>query len=549
MVAPKLLASAPSGTAPTITGADTATGTVGTAFSYTPTATGDPAPTFTSTGTLPAGVTLSASTGALSGTPTAAGTFTPTITATNATSSASKTVTITISDVFTGLSPTISGTATVGQTLTASPGASFAPTSGTTLTYEWQRSPSWAAVGTAATYALTAADQSLALRVKITAVRTGYATSTATSAQTAAVGAGSFTISAPTITGTAQVGGTLTCAPAAGTPGTISYVWTDNLSHVVGNAATYVPTAGDRSFTVTCTVTSQRIGYGDATASADSDTIAQGTFTVGAPTITGGPARVGQELTCAAPVGTPGTIQYRWMRFATQVGSTATYTPGVDDVGLLLQCVIIVTRPGYNTPTSITSAGLVANGTFTIAPPTITGAPKVGDELTCVAAAGPGSATFHWMRGATSLATTATYTPVGGDAGSTLTCVITVARPGYDDAGGQVESATVAPGTFTVAAPTVTGTAKVGEQLHVRGSRGTGQRGVFMAPQRPGRDRGDVCRAARRPRRRPVDLSDHRVARGLHRRDEPGATRTPSSPARSPSATRRSPASRRSATR
>ena len=61
---PKLLAAAPSGTAPTITGADTATGTVGSAFSYAPTATGDPAPTFTSTGTLPAGVTLSTSTGA-----------------------------------------------------------------------------------------------------------------------------------------------------------------------------------------------------------------------------------------------------------------------------------------------------------------------------------------------------------------------------------------------------------------------------------------------------------------------------------------------------
>ena len=56
--------------APATTSANNATFTVGTAGTFTVTATGFPAPTFTKTGALPSGVTLSAA-GVLSGTPAA----------------------------------------------------------------------------------------------------------------------------------------------------------------------------------------------------------------------------------------------------------------------------------------------------------------------------------------------------------------------------------------------------------------------------------------------------------------------------------------------
>lgn len=55
--------------APQITSANNASFTVGTAGSFTVTATGTPPPTFSETGTLPAGVTLNGTTGVLSGTP------------------------------------------------------------------------------------------------------------------------------------------------------------------------------------------------------------------------------------------------------------------------------------------------------------------------------------------------------------------------------------------------------------------------------------------------------------------------------------------------
>ena len=57
--------------APTITSAATATYLEGTAGNFTVTSIGFPAPSFTKTGTLPSGITLNASTGALAGTPAA----------------------------------------------------------------------------------------------------------------------------------------------------------------------------------------------------------------------------------------------------------------------------------------------------------------------------------------------------------------------------------------------------------------------------------------------------------------------------------------------
>ena len=69
--------------APAFTSAASTTFTVGTAGSFTVTATGLPAPTLSESGALPSGVTFNATTGVLSGTATAAGTYNITFTASN----------------------------------------------------------------------------------------------------------------------------------------------------------------------------------------------------------------------------------------------------------------------------------------------------------------------------------------------------------------------------------------------------------------------------------------------------------------------------------
>ncbi|MEJ1155165.1 ice-binding family protein [Microbacterium marmarense] len=68
---------------PAITSSAPAAGETGTPYSHTVTATGTPAPTYSSSGTLPTGTTLDSATGVISGTPTTPGTFVFTITASN----------------------------------------------------------------------------------------------------------------------------------------------------------------------------------------------------------------------------------------------------------------------------------------------------------------------------------------------------------------------------------------------------------------------------------------------------------------------------------
>jgi len=72
-----ITAGAPAYAALTISGTPSATGNVGTAYSFTPTSTGGAGTNvFAQTGSLPAGLSFNASTGALTGTPTTIGTST-----------------------------------------------------------------------------------------------------------------------------------------------------------------------------------------------------------------------------------------------------------------------------------------------------------------------------------------------------------------------------------------------------------------------------------------------------------------------------------------
>ncbi|QDW29958.1 family 16 glycosylhydrolase [Arthrobacter sp. KBS0702] len=119
-----------------------ATATVGTAYSYTFAASGNPAPTFSvASGSLPAGLSLNAGTGVLSGTPTSAGSSTFTVAATNGVSpdavTPARTITVSAAQaapVFTASTPP--ATATVGTaysyTFAASgnPAPSFSVVSG-----------------------------------------------------------------------------------------------------------------------------------------------------------------------------------------------------------------------------------------------------------------------------------------------------------------------------------------------------------------------------------------------------------------------------------
>lgn len=81
--------------------------------------------------------------------------------------------------------PTITGSAVVGKTLTARPGT-WKP-SPTKLAYQWLRGSSTIKGATRSTYVLTAADRGKTISLKVTASKAGYRTKAKTSARTAVV--------------------------------------------------------------------------------------------------------------------------------------------------------------------------------------------------------------------------------------------------------------------------------------------------------------------------------------------------------------------------
>ncbi|HTX34306.1 MAG TPA: putative Ig domain-containing protein, partial [Bryobacteraceae bacterium] len=112
---------------PVITGPVTASATVGTAFSYQIAASNSPT-SFGATG-LPAGLTVSTSTGLISGTPTTAGTSTVTLSAANAGGSGNATLTLTVQPPPPVITSPVTASATVGTAFSYQIAASNSPTS------------------------------------------------------------------------------------------------------------------------------------------------------------------------------------------------------------------------------------------------------------------------------------------------------------------------------------------------------------------------------------------------------------------------------------
>ena len=156
--------------------------------------------------------------------------------------------------------PTITGTARVGETLTAST-TGIADTDGltnVTFTYQWLADDTDITDATGATYTPAAADAGKAIKVRVSFTDDAGNAETLTSAATAAVtAANSPATGAPTITGTAQVGETLTASTTGITDSdgltnaTFTYQWIKldsnlNDSDISGaTSSTYTLVAGD----------------------------------------------------------------------------------------------------------------------------------------------------------------------------------------------------------------------------------------------------------------------------------------------------------------
>ncbi|MDR0482631.1 MAG: hypothetical protein LBH13_05680 [Cellulomonadaceae bacterium] len=175
---------------------------------------------------------------------------------------------IRVRGTLTAAVPTVSGSAKVGKTVTAKAGTW---TSGTAHAYQWLRNGAVIAGATKSTYTLGAADKGKKVSVKVTGTKAGHNSVTKMSASTAAVAAGSFTVSAkPKIRGTSKVGRTLTAVnpKVSPTPTTVKYRWYVGGTKVTGAKgvrSTYKVRKADKGKKITVKVTVSKAGYASKT--------------------------------------------------------------------------------------------------------------------------------------------------------------------------------------------------------------------------------------------------------------------------------------------
>ncbi|MGC5171267.1 FG-GAP-like repeat-containing protein [Microbacterium sp. DT81.1] len=158
--------------------------------------------------------------------------------------------------------PTISGNAQLGQSLTANAGV-WGPDP-VNRAFTWLRDGRPIAGATVATYKLVAADAGAAITVTVTASKTGYITTSRTSTPKTVAKMAFTAAPAPTVTGTATVGSTLTAIPGTWSPipTTLTYQWKRAQVAIPGaTAATYKLVAADAGAAITVTVTASKTGY------------------------------------------------------------------------------------------------------------------------------------------------------------------------------------------------------------------------------------------------------------------------------------------------
>ena len=280
--------------------------------------------------------------------------------------------------------PTITGTAQVGQTLTAATSGIMDSDGLTspTYAYQWIRVDSGTDTdisgATSSAYTLVAADLGKTIKVKVSFTDDAGNAETLTSAATAAAEAKPNTPATgqPTISGTAQVGQTLTAdtsaiADADGlTNAVFSYQWLADgaeISGTTGSTYTLADADEDKAISVAVSFTDDA-GNAETLTSAATVVVAAkpNTPATGEPTING-TAQVGQTLAAdtsgiADEDGlTNAVFSYQWLADGAEISGTtgSTYTLVDADEGKAISVAVSFTDDAGNDET-LTSAASAA---------------------------------------------------------------------------------------------------------------------------------------------------------------------------------------------
>ncbi|MGO9789017.1 MAG: C1 family peptidase [Solirubrobacteraceae bacterium] len=397
--------------------------------------------------------------------------------------------------------PSVTGSLTDGQTLTAANG-SWNPAA-TSYAYQWERaalgSSDWSTISgaTSATYMTGTADPGNDVRVLVMATnKTGSGASA--SAAVGPITTGSPINSAvPVATGNLRPGQTLSATTGtwSGTGASYAYQWqrsTNNGStwSPIARAvsSTYVELTADVNASLRVSVTATN-SYGSNTAySAAVGPVSGAPYSTVAPGVRG-TQRQGQKLTASAGTWSPAATSYayQWQRSVNGASTWAsisdqtasTYVLASPDVGQQVRVQVTATN-SHGQGIASTQVGPIASGVpVDSTVPAISGTARQGQTLKTTNGTWSSAATsytYQWQRSTTPSsssswtaiggATGATYVPTGADLGASLRVALT----GINSYGQATAiSATFGPiasaAPVSTAIPKISGTATSGSTL------------------------------------------------------------------------------------
>jgi len=403
--------------------------------------------------------------------------------------------------------PSISGTAQTGQTLTVSNETwNNRPIS---YTYQWKRSATVAGTynniigADSGSYVVGAGDLGYFFMVSITATNTGGTSSAIDSVATSqSIDAVPVNATAPAITGTAQTGVTLSVSDGNwdNRPTSFTYQWkrstaSDGVYANIENAtsATYVVTAGDVGYFIRGVVTGVNTGGSSSAAvSAATAAVIDIAPVATTPSVISGIAQNGQTLSVSTTNwgNRPTSFAYQWKRaasvgatYADIVGATsATLVLKEDDVSYFFKVVVSASNSGGTGSSSTSSATSVV---LDIAPvntasPVIGGTAQFDEKLSVGTSRGswassPTSYSYQWKRGNSASGsysnidgeTASSYTPTADDVGKFLKVAVTATN----SVGSSIAALSSARGPVidivatNATGPTISGTARNAETL------------------------------------------------------------------------------------
>jgi hypothetical protein len=258
--------------------------------------------------------------------------------------------------------PSITGTPTVEQALTAIAGTWD---SGVALSYQWRIDGVAIDGATSDTYLLTPQDFGGAITVTVIGSKEGYVTTEKTSVATSPVAAAPLTLTpVPVVSGISQVGQTVTAASGDWDSGvSLGYQWQRNGVAILGATSdTYLLRSTDFGAAVSVTVTGVKAGYVTTEkTSVATLPVAPGVLSLTSTPLVSGTAAFGQTLTANPGVWDSGVgFSYQWLRDGTVISGAVSkrYVLTSTDVGSALTVTVVGSKYGY---VSVTKTSLATS--------------------------------------------------------------------------------------------------------------------------------------------------------------------------------------------